>query len=119
MSKHFAAAFTQHVTRFSSKASAHRRVFTVDGEITRGPYGSRTGSLSDLFEPAIRIDRLGNSRQHRECWAGYPWRLIATGARLVGPLVVGVRKIRLGELRDLRERPWPMHEAPTPEALER
>src|SRR5215469_16578170 len=89
----------------ASKVSAHRIVFTVDCEITLGPYGSRKGSLIDLFEPSIRIDRPGNSRQHRECWAGYTWRLIATGARLVGPLVVVVRKICFGELRDHRERP--------------
>jgi hypothetical protein len=115
ISKCFSAAFTQQVTRLSSEGSAHRVVLAVDGEIALGPYGPRKGSLLDLHEPAIRIDDLGNSRQARKCWVGHTRRLVAAGARLIGTLLVGMSEKRLGELSNLRERGWPMDEAPTPD----
>ena len=93
----------------ASKASAHIIVFTVDRQLPIRPDRASKGLLIDLHQPSIRIDRLGNSRQPREGRAGHTRRLVATGARLVGPLTVVVRKVCLSELRDLRERPWPMH----------
>ncbi len=92
MSKHFSAALPQHVTRFSGQASTYLGVFAVDREIALGPYGSRKGSLIDLYEPEVRIDTLGNCRQGRKCWEGHTRRLIATGARLIGTFLVGVVK---------------------------
>jgi hypothetical protein len=53
----------------------------IDGELPIGPDRASKGLLIDLHKPAIRIDRLGNSRQRRERRAGYTRRLIATGAR--------------------------------------
>jgi hypothetical protein len=108
ISKYFSAAFTQQVTRLSSKSSAHVVVLAVDGEIALGPYGSRKGSLIDLYEPVVRIDGLGNSRQGRKGWASHTRRLVATGARLIGALLVVMSQKRLGELRNLRERGWSM-----------
>ncbi len=99
MSNCFWAAFTQHATRFSSKASAHIIVFTVDRQLPISPDRASKGLLIDLHQPSIRIDRLGNSRQRRECRAGHTRWMVATGARLVGPLAVVVSKIRLGERR--------------------
>ena len=92
----------------AGQAAAHIVVYVIDGELPIGTDRASKGLLIDLHEPAIRIDRLGNSRQRRERRAGYTRRLVATGARLVGSLAVVVREIRLGELRDLRERAWPM-----------
>ena len=110
ISKCFSAAFTQQVTRLSSEGSAHVVVLAVDGEIAPGPYGPCKGSLIDLHEPAVRIDGLGNSRRGRKCWGGNTRRLSAAGTRLVG-----MSEKRLGELSNLRERGWPMNEAPTPD----
>ncbi|TMC90878.1 MAG: hypothetical protein E6J22_12410 [Chloroflexi bacterium] len=119
MSKHFSAAFTQQVTRFSSQASAHIGIFSVDRQPPIRPDRPRKGLLIDLHEPAGSHDRLWNALERRLGRTGHTRRLVATGACLVGPLAVGVGEIRESSLRDLRERPWPMHEAPTPEALER
>jgi hypothetical protein len=83
----------------ASKASAHILVFTVDRQLPIRPDRASKGLLIDLHQPSIRIDCLGNSKQRRECRAGHTRWLVATGARLVGPLAVVVRKIRLGERR--------------------
>src|SRR5207247_1206643 len=99
MSKHFSAALAQHVTRFSCQASAHIVGLTIDHEIPSGPDRASKGLLLDLHEPAIRIDRLGNRRQRRKRWTGHPRRLVTTGARLLGPLVIGVGQKREGSLR--------------------
>ena len=91
------------------QASAHIIDLAINHEISSGPYRASKGLLIDLHEPAIRIDRLGNSRQRRKRWAGYPRRLVPTGARLVGSLAVVMNQKGLGELRDLREGTWPVH----------
>jgi hypothetical protein len=91
------------------QASAHIVDLTIDHEIPSGPDRARKGLLMDLHQPAIRIDRLGNSRQRRKRWTGHPRRLVPTGARLVGPLVIVVGQERLGQLRDIREGARPMH----------
>ncbi len=93
----------------ASQASAHIVDLTIDHEIPSSPDRASKGLLIDLHEPAVRIDRLRNSRQRRKRWTGHPRRLVTTGARLVGPLVIGVGQECLGELRDLREGAWPMH----------
>jgi hypothetical protein len=85
----------------ASQASTYIVVFAVDCEIALGPYGSRKGSLIDLYEPEVRIDALGNSRQGRKGWGGHTRRLIATGARLIGTLLVVVGKKGLCHLTRL------------------
>jgi hypothetical protein len=60
MSKHFSAALTQHVTRFSSQASAYVVVLVVDGQIAPGADRPRKSSLVHLHEPVVWIDRLWN-----------------------------------------------------------
>jgi hypothetical protein len=108
MSKHFSAALTQHVTRLSRQASAHIVDLAIDHEIPSGPYRTSKGLHIDLHEPAESHDRLGNNRQRRKRWAGHPRRLVPTGARLVGPLIIVVGQEGEGSLRDLQERPWPV-----------
>jgi hypothetical protein len=109
MSKHLSAAFTQQVTRFSGQASAHRGVLMVDAHIAPGADGARKSALVYLHEPTIRIDHRGHARQRWKRRASHPWREVATRARLVGPLAVGVGQERLGDLTDLGKRAWAMH----------
>src|SRR5947209_6540286 len=78
----------------TSQASAHIVIFSIDRQRPIGPDPARKGLPIDLHKPSIRIDRLGNLGQRREGRVGYPRRLIATGACLVGPLVVVVAEIR-------------------------
>jgi len=80
------------------QASAHVVVLMVDGQIAPGADGPRKSSLVHLHKPAVRIDRLWNLGECRERRAGHPRRLVATGARLVGSLVIVVGQERLGEL---------------------
>jgi hypothetical protein len=44
----------------TSQASAHIVIFAVDGQLPIGPNRPSKGLLSDLLEPAVRIDRLWN-----------------------------------------------------------
>jgi hypothetical protein len=78
----------------------------VDGQIAPGARRPRKGSLMHLQEPMVRVDGLGNSRQRRLGRAGHPRRLIATGARLVGALVIVVNEKRLRGLLDLLAGTW-------------
>src|SRR5713101_9634753 len=76
--------------------------------MTTGPDRASKGMLLHLHEPAIRINHLWDAGQRWELLTGHTRRLVATGARLVGTLAVVMREKRLGELRDLRERAWPV-----------
>jgi hypothetical protein len=100
-SKRFSAALIQQMTRFSGQLAAHLVVVTVDGEPAIGADRASKGLLFHLPEPAIGIDRRGNAQERRERRASHPRRLVATGARLVGPLVIVVRQERLGDFRHL------------------
>ncbi len=89
--------------------AAHIVVFTVHGQLAIGSDHARKGVLIHRQQPAIWIDGLWDSRERREGRAGHPRRLVATGTRLVGPLIVVMDQERLGDLTDLGERGWPMH----------
>jgi hypothetical protein len=41
-----------------------------------------------LRQPAIRVDLLRDTRQHRQVGEGHLWRLVLAGARLVGALLM-------------------------------
>jgi hypothetical protein len=92
----------------ASQVSAHIVVMVSGSEFPVGPDGASKGSLIHLQEPPVRINGLGNRGQRRESWTSHLRRLVPTGACLVGPLAVVVGKERLGELRDLQERVWPV-----------
>src|SRR5215467_7586496 len=100
-------------TSLAGELAAHIVVLMVDGQVTADADRARKGSFVHRKEPAIRIDHLGNRRQPRKLWAGHPRWLIATGTCLVEPFVIVMGEVGLGDLNDLGERSWPMHEALT------
>ena len=110
MSNCFSAAFTQHVTRFSGQASAHRVVFAVDRQLPIGPNRPSKGLLMDAapsqWSGSIVSGTLASVGQAGQATHG-GW-LPQERAR-ARPLTVVVGEIRLGEFTDLRECAWPMY----------
>lgn len=73
----------------------------IDAHASIGLHAAGKGPLMHPPQPAVRIDALRKAGQRGKLWAGHTWWLVATGARLVGTLVVGMSEKGLGGLADL------------------
>ncbi len=82
----------------------------VDRDPTAGLDCADKGLFVHPLQPAVRIDRLWHGGQERERRAGHTRRSVATGARLVGTLVVVMRQKDLGDLSDLLAGAWQLHQ---------
>jgi hypothetical protein len=82
----------------------------IDTHASIGLHGAGKDLVMHTLQPAVRINQCWHSRQRRELLTGHTRRLVATGARLVGALVVVMGQKGLGGLLNLFAGPWQMDE---------